>query len=324
MKRPCVRPSRSLGTKKTTAVTGCDEPVCRWQAGDSKREGVNELLPKELRSYHAPDRESLAMRRTPSHPAPGVFSQHPAYVLIVLLLASLMTACNNTILSQGTASGTVTLPTGSPTSTGTIIPFAAVPSSTASSKSVVVSRRDADLTISDKNEVHFVETWEVRFVGGAFHNAFRWISLAGIGDITNWAVSEAGQAYLEIDSGAPHTFWVSEENGDKKITWYFPETTDQTRTFILRYTLNGAIRFNPNTREFFWKFIESNRAYTISSAHVLVHLPSAFQTNQLATATYEDGVETLDAHVVNGETVGFDGGPFAPGVEWEIRLQFPR
>jgi Predicted membrane protein (DUF2207) N-terminal domain len=217
-----------------------------------------------------------------------------------------------------------TPPTPSLTSTATVVPFAAVASSTASPKSVVALRRDADLTISDRDAVRFVETWEVQFVGGPYHYAFRWISLVGISDTTSWAVSEAGHAYLEADSGAPDTFWVFKENGNKKITWYFPETTDQTRTFVLRYTLNGAIRSNPNTREFFWKFIESNRAYAINSARVLLHLPSPFQTDQLAAATYRDGVETSDAHVIDGETVGFNGGPFAPGVEWEIRLQFPR
>lgn len=255
--------------------------------------------------------------------APEVILQQSPKLILLVLFALLVTACNPSGLLRTLTTGTSTPRSELLVSTPTVFSTNSLSSSASSLKSVVVQRRDGDLTILPKGDVAFAETWEVHFVGGPYRNAYRWISLAGISDITKWGLSEAGQAYLETNTGEPQTFWVSQQNGNETVRWYFPETTDQTRTFILRYTLNGAIRLTPNTSEFFWKFIESDRAYTINSSNVIVHLPSAFQTNQIAATTYQDAVERLGAYVIDGESVGFNGGPFAAGVEWEIRVQYP-
>ncbi|MDQ5853521.1 MAG: DUF2207 domain-containing protein [Chloroflexota bacterium] len=194
----------------------------------------------------------------------------------------------------------------------------------AQSRSVEVERRDARITIQPSGDVRFVETWEVNFIGGPFRFAFRSIPLDRVTDITDWRVSEDGQQYAENGSENPNTFDVTTENGERKITWYFPETSDATRTFLLEYTLRGALRIYPDGDQFFWKFIESDRDYTINSSQVLLTLPAAFAANQLRSTTYLNGTEQQEAaRPFDQQTVEFIGGPFPSGTEWELRTQFP-
>jgi len=199
---------------------------------------------------------------------------------------------------------------------------AAAPPARAQDKSVVVERRDGDITIERNGDVRVVETWRVRFIGGPFTHAFRSIPLNHVDSIDGWSVAENGRAY---SAGSGDRNYVVDNSGtDSTITWYFPATSDATRTFTLGYTLHGALRIYGGGDQFYWTFIESDRAYTIDAARVTVHLPSTFSTGNLKATTYQNGSENAaGAHVVDGRTVSFEGGPFPPGTEWEIRAQFP-
>ena len=201
--------------------------------------------------------------------------------------------------------------------------LAFAPVATAQSKSVEVERRDGRMAIQQNGDVQVTETWEVNFIGGPFHFAFREIPLNRVNDITDWKVSENGQAYTEESSESSNTFSVTNSDNGRKITWYFPDTTEATRTFQLSYTLHGAVRVYPDGDQFWWKFIESGRQYTIKSSHVTVTLPGSFAADQLRATSYSGSAETGGAQVVDGQTVEFTGGPFATDTEWEVRTQFP-
>ncbi len=200
-------------------------------------------------------------------------------------------------------------------------PYAAA--APAAAKSVEVLRRDGDITILPNGDVRVVETWQVKFYGGPFHYAFREIPLNRVEDITDWRVSEGSQAYLRAESPQPYAFVLSPTSHSRKIIWYFPDTTDATRTFTLSYVLKGALWIDEQGDQFFWKFIERNRAYVIRHATVTVHLPGQFGRGQILTATYTNGRKSGNAQLLNAGEVRFQGGPFSGGTEWEIRVQWP-
>src|SRR5919202_6139950 len=195
----------------------------------------------------------------------------------------------------------------------------------AQDRAVVVERRDGDVTIARNGDVRMVETWVVRFIGGPFHFAYRAIPLNRVESIDGWGVAENGQAYGKGPNSAGERYFVVDNSGNQsKISWYFPPTTDQARTFTLSYTLHGALRVYGGGDQFFWTFVESDRQYHINAARVIVHLPAAFPADQIRATTYLKGQENASgARRINGETVSFQGGPFEPGQEWEIRTQFP-
>jgi len=189
-------------------------------------------------------------------------------------------------------------------------------------RQVVVQRRDGRMEVATNGDVRVVETWQVRFVGGPFRFAFRSIPLNRVDAITDVRVAEPGQAFRESSGENAGTFEV-DQGSEVTITWYFSPTSNSTRTFVLEYTLRGALRIYPDGDQIFWKFIEADREYPIQASRVLVSLPADFRPEQLTGADYLNGTPVGGMRTVDSRTVEFRGGPFGPGDEWEIRAQFP-
>ena len=210
---------------------------------------------------------------------------------------------------------------------GLVLLLAALPLATtvgAQSKSVIVNRRDGQATILPNGDVRMVETWQTQFIGGPFRFAFRAIPLNRVEAIEEWSVSEGGQQYRQSSDQSANSYTVDRNSDEEKITWYFPSTTDQQRTFTLRYTLKGALRIYNDGDQFFWKFIESDRAYTISQSRVVVSLPQGVAPSQMKAASYRNATEESgQARIDEDATAVFDGHSFPNGTEWEIRVQFP-
>lgn len=205
--------------------------------------------------------------------------------------------------------------------------LSALPATAQSERSVNVVQRDADITILQNGDARFGETWVVDFRNGAFTFAFREIPKVRLREIADWRVSEGEVQYTP--NGGEHSFSVTETQDNYKITWTFPRTNQGAQflsdphTFTLGYTVHGALRMYPGGDQFYWKFIEPNRRYTIQSAKVTLHLPGDFPTDQLKATSYTDNRETGGARFINGSTIEFNRGAVAPNAEWEIRAQFP-
>lgn len=193
----------------------------------------------------------------------------------------------------------------------------------AQDKSVVVLRRDADMTINKDGSVEVIETWVVQFQGGPFRFAFRTIPFNNISSLVFDGVSENGEEYLRAGSETPNTFTVEAGNAERTITWYFTPTTNKTRTFQLRYHLYDALRIYPAGDQFWWTFVETDRGYPINASRVTLHLPSTFELNEIGGTTYIRGIESDNVRAVDGQTLQADGGPFPPDTDWQVRVQFP-
>lgn len=196
-------------------------------------------------------------------------------------------------------------------------------------KTVEVDRRDGALTVRPNGDLQVVETWQVNFMGGPFTYAFRAIPRSRLAGISDWAVSGDGQPYRASNKGEDQTFSVSDAGESYTLTWHFPPTNrgsafwSDRHTFVLTYTVAGALRIYPEGDQIWWKFVESDRNYPIQAARVVLHLPESFDPSRLQVATYVGDTDTRMATVVDGSTVEFTGGPFPPKTEWEIRAQFP-
>ncbi len=195
---------------------------------------------------------------------------------------------------------------------------------------VTVSGRDGDITILPNGDVRVVETWRVQFHGSpAYTYAYREIPLNKVEDITDWGVAENGKQYVRSDGKRAGTFNL-ERNGvgrhkSIRITWHFPPTENATRVFTLSYTLKGALWIDQDFDRFFWKFIESDRSYTIESATVKLHLPARFRPQEVHLATFLNAKEQSGTARLqpDGQTIVFHSGPFPGGTEWEIQATWP-
>ena len=204
-------------------------------------------------------------------------------------------------------------------------PVRAVSPGVAAARSVTLVQRGADFTILTNGDVLVVETWKVAFHGGPFHYAFRSIPYRRLEGVDGWDIAEGERTYRPASSGEPYTFDVTNAADASKVTWYFPETTDATRTFTLRYTLHGVLWLDAGRGDrFFWTFVEAERGYPVEAARATVHLPAEFPADAVEVRLFRDGEEQAQgATVLDGRTVTFQAADLADGETLEIGVRWP-
>lgn len=188
---------------------------------------------------------------------------------------------------------------------------------------VVCERRDGDITILPDGSFQVVETWTVRFSEGPFTTLSHNFVVGRFSALHDWSLREGTQDYQEGEGSAPSTFNVRQEEEHIILTWFFSPASDETRTFTLRYTVDGALLIYDDGDQFRWPFVEWDRLFPIEAAHAVVHLPQPFTPEQLHVATKQFPEVTATYEVVDGQTVAFSAQPFRRGIEWELQITFP-
>jgi hypothetical protein len=178
---------------------------------------------------------------------------------------------------------------------------------------------DVDLTVLENSDIRVVETQKFVFTRGSFHFAYRNIPTSRLDSIVDVSVSEGEVRYVR-GTETPSTFTTSREDGDFRITWYYPYTSNGARTFVIAYTVKGALRYYEGGDQLWWKAVFSDRSFPVGSSRVTVHLPAGIAREELKTASY---FTDADVQIVDGSTVVFTAGDIRPGRELEVRVQFP-
>ena len=150
----------------------------------------------------------------------------------------------------------------------------------AQTKSVYAERYDVDATVLPNGELRVVETLEMTFQGGSFRFGYRVIFANRLENITNVEVWEGDRPYQRSEFSGEYTFKTSWEEGGLKVTWFFPATTNATRTFEIRYTVQGVVRRYDEGDELWWMAVHDDHEYTIRSSRVTLQLPDGVTINQ--------------------------------------------
>ncbi len=188
----------------------------------------------------------------------------------------------------------------------------------------VIEQRHADFTIRPDGDVVVEETWRVRFGGGSVTSLVHKVGTARVEDISGWSVQEGEELYQPGDAERPGTFSVEPVGNKAELHWFFAPANDTTRTFTLRYTLSGALRIYDEGDQFAWTFVEADRAYPLEEWRAVVHLPQAFDAEELSVSRYNYGVAVVGgATITDGRTVEYTGTTRRPGDEWGVFVQFP-
>ena len=203
----------------------------------------------------------------------------------------------------------------------TVLIIAGTVAVSAQDKTLYWERFDVDITVLDNGDFQVVEHQEIAFTSGSFTYGYRNIPLDRVEQITNLEVWEGDTRYVEQNSENPNTFQSWTESGELKVKFYFSETSNQRRTWTLRYTVKGGLRVYEGGDQLFWKAIYSDRAFPVRNARVVVHLPAAFSPDELMVETYESdaSMEQVDPQTVIFKAtreIGANQG-------LEIRVQFP-
>ena len=204
----------------------------------------------------------------------------------------------------------------------------------AGGRSIAWERFDVDLTIQSDGSVNVVETQAIHF-NGTYQQGYRLVPLDRTTGASGIAVAElANDQSIPYRSGSgqrPNTYSSTVSSGGLQIDWWFPPTTNATRTFVLRYTVAGALRLYDAGDQLQWRAIYADRDGSIASSTITIHLASDVDAADLRSAWYRySGTGAIGAlpPVANGtqldtRTVQFGPGPLGSGQGAEVRVQFP-
>ena len=202
----------------------------------------------------------------------------------------------------------------------------------------VYERFDPVLVVGTDGTFHVYERMVVRFEGGPFRQGERTIPLARSSGIVIVSVREEftdgtpPRTYHLMpgagETSAPGRFAVARQGSNLRLTWGFPESTDQTRTFVLSYDALDALRSYPEetppNQQVWWMPVGADltRQTPVEQAVAMVVLPSAVNPAETVLATNEL-VEPATTRTQDGRTFVWKHGAFAPGASLEVRLQVP-
>ena len=192
---------------------------------------------------------------------------------------------------------------------------------------------DVDLAIQPDASIVVTETQTIAF-NGTYQQGYRLVPLDRTNGVTDVSVAEIvnGRAVqYSRGSGQPGAFAAGVGNDGLQIDWWFPPTTNSVRTFVLRYTANGAIRIYDGGDQLQWRAIYSDRAGLVGAGAVTVHLPADVPSNSIQSAWYrypaQGAVGALQdvaqGSVVDARTVRFPVGQLPANQGAEVRVQFP-
>jgi Predicted membrane protein (DUF2207) len=196
-------------------------------------------------------------------------------------------------------------------------------SAQSTARSVSWQRFDADLTLQSDGSVAVVETQTISFQG-TYQQGFRVIPTdrtTGITDISVAQVNAASQA-------TPLSFTSTADASGVRITWNFPQITNATGTFALRYVAHGVTRVYSGGNQVDWNAVYADRAGPVAASTVTLHLPGDVQESAVISAIYDLPVGRLprqvgSATLVDSRTLRFDIGSLPANTGAEVRAQVP-
>jgi hypothetical protein len=152
------------------------------------------------------------------------------------------------------------------------------PLALAQTQSLYWERFDVDIAVQTNGDLRVQETQVINFTSGVFHEGFAQLSTDNTDGIDSVTVSENGKPYDKVGSSCCMSQGeYAVEPGDSNtldVTWNMGRTSNQTRTFVLAYTVHGAIRRYSQGNEFQWNAISPGlHDFDIRKSTVTAHMP---------------------------------------------------
>jgi hypothetical protein len=184
----------------------------------------------------------------------------------------------------------------------------------AGAKSLSAPRYDVHVDVQRDGSVIVTETTEFRFDGGPFRRVFREVPTRrtdGIADVQAWLDEQA----LPVGTG-PGQVEITGRDGRVRVEWHFPETSDATRRFTLRYRAAGVAERTENGDVVAWTVLPRDHDYVIDASHVRVTWPP--DLTPLSPPTLSRAATPLPG----GEGLAFDVGRVARDRSFEASVTF--
>ncbi|MFU8812803.1 MAG: DUF2207 domain-containing protein [Balneolaceae bacterium] len=122
-----------------------------------------------------------------------------------------------------------------------------------------------------------------------FDRSFSWaeydVPKRGFSSIRAVQVLEQTNPYLLDNSEQPGTYQLFDRENKLTVKWHY-RSVDTTRTFTIRYELEGALSVGPEYSELFWNVLGAGRDRSTDSLHVALRLPDTAAPDDLSFWPY--------------------------------------
>ena len=169
-----------------------------------------------------------------------------------------------------------------------------------------------DIAVQRNGDMEITESQRFVFTRGTFTFAYRDIPLDRVERVDNIWVEENGQRVGRTE--------VSTVGSSLRVKWYYPTTSNASRTFNIHYVVHGGLRIYEGGDQVWWKAIFPDRDFPVRSSRVTVHLPAPVAPSDLKVASYGTPAESS---IIDPQTVLFTATNIPPRAELEVRVQFP-
>ncbi|HUR19945.1 MAG TPA: DUF2207 domain-containing protein, partial [Vicinamibacterales bacterium] len=149
----------------------------------------------------------------------------------------------------------------------------AVASAQSPSRGLKADRFDVALTLLADGSVDVRETVAFRFSERTFSRVDREIPVRRFDGVIDVRASLDGHALAE-DESREHVR-IRQSRDTLRVTWTFPDTIDQVRTFTLEYRAMGALAVANGRAMMDWTVLPSRHRYLIDEARVEWRVPQA-------------------------------------------------
>ncbi|HRA32983.1 MAG TPA: DUF2207 domain-containing protein [Thermomicrobiales bacterium] len=194
----------------------------------------------------------------------------------------------------------------------------------AAAKSASWSEYNTTLDVHADGTMTVTEDQVIAFEGGPFTHGYATIPLGRIENISNILVLENGVPY-KPGNNTPGAFSTTNSGSQMDIDWWFTPTSDENRSFTIRYDVTGALRVYADRQQLWWRVIDTDFAGNVDSATITVNLPQAVAEDQLSVAWYASSGSSfpVDWQVTSPTQVIWRATSINQGEALEARLEFP-
>jgi hypothetical protein len=202
---------------------------------------------------------------------------------------------------------------------------------TARAQAPVIKTYGETITLKPNGDAEFLEVWTVTLAPGASTRLSRPLPLSDPTAVSDVSVVSASLKPIE--------YQVTPQQGHLVLQWFAqPEPQQPDTTFLVSYTIHGAVQARGQDYQFTWVTFMGDFPYAIASAVVEVELPYAFPAGALqyhvsiggavldSTCSGLPGTRSVSgrgACIIDDHTIAYSGGAFS-GQPWEISLRYPQ
>lgn len=189
----------------------------------------------------------------------------------------------------------------------------------AAAKSYRIDRIHAEFTVRPDGTVRAVEHFTYSF-DGRYSWAFRSIPLRKQDRVYDVTMAEGGEAYSESISEMPGSFTVSKSGDEVTVKWHY-RARNETRTFTVGYTTEGAVTRHADIVDFYQNIFANQTGRAIGEVVADVTLPPGLDASELKVFSHGPLHGTVE--ILSGERVRASVSPLPNGSSVDVRVLAP-